>query len=489
MIEKARNILRETFGYEEFRPLQADIIQNVLQKRDSLVIMPTGGGKSICYQIPSMIFDGLTIVISPLISLMKDQVEQLEEFGVPALYLNSSLSPEEYRQNIERLRRGEAKLLYLADSSAGGKNNRQPFNVYQAIQDTTAAERGRFLFDRSGQAVFWNRHFLIQQSRPSGLPEANTDQNASVFDSHVVDMDYEYAALDEFINDVRVTCHPRTLSANNNVLLHELVYDHNNPEPGIVVPPGEEKVINISFKDAETNRVGALHTHMAYIRWSGGVAVDWQTEDGESGTNFLTVPPGTLELEATASGAKLRIRAGSTYAHLLAYEVRGQAIYDNGPIEAVAENQYSITHYGRRSRRMDIAALDQPGFARNIADFEIHQRSTPRGAIRQITLRSHTNDEDGRHMEQLHHTPGTTIEVHEAQTDHQGTYVIIGEAHRLSDGGALLETTWYLEPLTSENWARVEESASIPGFGTEPVSMIRTTLSDGQKEPLYYIAY
>lgn len=114
MIDKAREILRQTFGYEEFRPLQADIIQNVLQKRDSLVIMPTGGGKSICYQIPSMIFDGLTVVISPLISLMKDQVEQLEEFGVPALYLNSSLTPEQYQQNIAKLRRGEAKLLYLA---------------------------------------------------------------------------------------------------------------------------------------------------------------------------------------------------------------------------------------------------------------------------------------------------------------------------------------------------------------------------------------
>ena len=111
MIEQARNILQKTFGYEEFRPLQEEIIQQVLEKRDTLVIMPTGGGKSICYQIPSMIFDGLTVVISPLISLMKDQVEQLEEYGVPALFLNSSLTPEEYAANIKRLRNGEAKLL------------------------------------------------------------------------------------------------------------------------------------------------------------------------------------------------------------------------------------------------------------------------------------------------------------------------------------------------------------------------------------------
>ena len=114
MIQQAQKILQETFGYDSFRPLQDDVINNVLQKKDTLVIMPTGGGKSLCYQIPAIIFNGLTVVVSPLISLMKDQVEQLEEYGVPALFLNSSLTPEMYRQNINRLRSGEAKLLYLA---------------------------------------------------------------------------------------------------------------------------------------------------------------------------------------------------------------------------------------------------------------------------------------------------------------------------------------------------------------------------------------
>lgn len=114
MIQKAKAILQETFGYEQFRPLQSQVISHVLAKKDSLVIMPTGGGKSLCYQIPAMLFEGITIVISPLISLMKDQVEQLEQFGVPALFLNSTLSPDQYRQNVSRLRAGEAKLLYLA---------------------------------------------------------------------------------------------------------------------------------------------------------------------------------------------------------------------------------------------------------------------------------------------------------------------------------------------------------------------------------------
>lgn len=114
MIQNAKSILQETFGYNQFRPLQGEVIKKVLEKKDTLVIMPTGGGKSLCYQIPAMLFDGLTIVISPLISLMKDQVEQLDEYGVPALYLNSTLTPQQYNRNVSKLRNGSVKLLYLA---------------------------------------------------------------------------------------------------------------------------------------------------------------------------------------------------------------------------------------------------------------------------------------------------------------------------------------------------------------------------------------
>src|SRR5512138_886649 len=108
------SVLKNTFGYDAFRPLQGEVIENVMARRDTLAIMPTGGGKSLCYQIPSLLFDGLTVVISPLISLMKDQVEQLRAFGVPALFLNSSLGPQEYQENMEYVRRGEVKLLYVA---------------------------------------------------------------------------------------------------------------------------------------------------------------------------------------------------------------------------------------------------------------------------------------------------------------------------------------------------------------------------------------
>ena len=117
MIHQAKTILKNVFGYDEFISLQEEIIKNVLRKNNSLVIMPTGGGKSLCYQIPALIFHGLTIVVSPLISLMKDQVEQLTEVGVAAVLLNSSLSPGEYRRNVERIKQEDVKLLYMAPES------------------------------------------------------------------------------------------------------------------------------------------------------------------------------------------------------------------------------------------------------------------------------------------------------------------------------------------------------------------------------------
>ncbi len=117
MLNQAKTILEQTFGYRQFRPLQQEIIANVLKKNDTLVIMPTGGGKSLCYQIPALIFGGMTLVVSPLISLMKDQVEQLVALGVDAVFLNSSLSFEDYQRNVARIRRNKIKLLYLAPES------------------------------------------------------------------------------------------------------------------------------------------------------------------------------------------------------------------------------------------------------------------------------------------------------------------------------------------------------------------------------------
>ncbi len=110
-------LLKTIFGYDDFRPLQAEAIDAILAGRDTLVILPTGGGKSLCYQIPALIFPKLTVVVSPLISLMQDQVSQLSEMGVAAVVLNSTLPPEQYRQNMSRIRNAQVKLLYIAPES------------------------------------------------------------------------------------------------------------------------------------------------------------------------------------------------------------------------------------------------------------------------------------------------------------------------------------------------------------------------------------
>ena len=110
----AGEALRTYFGFEALRPGQSEVVQAILAGRDAMGIMPTGGGKSLCYQLPALCRPGLTLVVSPLIALMKDQVDALQARGIPAAAVNSSLGAEEYRQVMQALRRGELKILYVA---------------------------------------------------------------------------------------------------------------------------------------------------------------------------------------------------------------------------------------------------------------------------------------------------------------------------------------------------------------------------------------
>ena len=110
----AKKILKSVFGYRSFRENQEEVITAVMDGRDVFTAMPTGGGKSLCYQIPGMMFEGLTVVISPLIALMKDQVDEAVSKGIPAAFLNSSLEKEKISEIYSRLYRGEIKLLYLS---------------------------------------------------------------------------------------------------------------------------------------------------------------------------------------------------------------------------------------------------------------------------------------------------------------------------------------------------------------------------------------
>src|SRR5260370_2657313 len=107
-------LLKQTFGFDSFRPLQEEIIRDALGGRDVFALLPTGGGESLCFQLPALVRPGLTVVVSPLISLMKDQVDALTASGVAATFLNSSLKADEAWARLRRLHTGEYRLLYVA---------------------------------------------------------------------------------------------------------------------------------------------------------------------------------------------------------------------------------------------------------------------------------------------------------------------------------------------------------------------------------------
>ncbi|MEL7479597.1 MAG: DEAD/DEAH box helicase, partial [Pseudomonadota bacterium] len=114
----AKQALEDTFGYSEFRAGQEAVINAALSGQDTLVLLPTGGGKSLCYQIPALLFDGATVVISPLISLMEDQVSQLQAIGISAAYINNTVDFTQQNAIFNQLAEGTLKLLYVAPEKA-----------------------------------------------------------------------------------------------------------------------------------------------------------------------------------------------------------------------------------------------------------------------------------------------------------------------------------------------------------------------------------
>ena len=114
MLNEALKMLKKYFGYSSFKDGQEKVISSILEGKDTFGVMPTGGGKSVCYQIPALILPGVTLVISPLISLMKDQVDALTGLGIASSYINSSLEPRELNDRIYFASKGKYKILYVA---------------------------------------------------------------------------------------------------------------------------------------------------------------------------------------------------------------------------------------------------------------------------------------------------------------------------------------------------------------------------------------
>jgi len=159
-IHSALSILRETFGYDSFRPNQQEIISDLIDGRDSFVLMPTGGGKSLCFQIPAMIRSGVAIVVSPLISLMKDQVDALKTNGVAAEFYNSSLGSKAARQVLAKLHAHEIDLLYIAP---------ERLMTEEFLERLTDIDIALFAIDEVHCVSQWGHDFRPEYTRLSAL--------------------------------------------------------------------------------------------------------------------------------------------------------------------------------------------------------------------------------------------------------------------------------------------------------------------------------
>jgi len=155
-------LLEQHFGYRDFKTGQEDVIGRLLEGKSTLAVFPTGGGKSLCYQLPALVLDGLTVVVSPLIALMKDQIDQLLAKGIAAVRLDSSLSFDEYRVAVNQIRSGEAKLLYVAPERFFNERFRSSLD---------GVKISLFAIDEAHCISQWGHNFRPDYLKLSGIAE------------------------------------------------------------------------------------------------------------------------------------------------------------------------------------------------------------------------------------------------------------------------------------------------------------------------------
>jgi len=326
---------------------------------------------------------------------------------------------------------GKSTLAYAGDNwvrrNTSSDEQAETFNVFAAIKDTVAAERGRLFFDREGNVIFWNRH--------------NTILNRTVistFNDTMQGLEYNYAGQGEFTNDVTVTSHPRAISDDTDIILWQL-------EEPVTLQPEEEREIGASYIDDSDNRIGGLDVYLD--------GVVFKNEKG------VVVTSGTLTIKEEGANRSLLWVTNPTNKAIVLDSciIRGQKITDFGTVDATAVDSASISLYGHRDMSLNLRAVDNQDAAQGIADFELIRRKQPSGKVQTIMVRSHGITGGGQHADQLARTIGDRIKIIESQTGHTGEYFIIGERHKLSKSMTEYETTWYLESATEGHWFMINE--------------------------------
>ncbi|MBU4589673.1 MAG: ATP-dependent DNA helicase [Candidatus Omnitrophica bacterium] len=246
------SVLKQYWGYVSFRPLQEEVVFSILEDKESLTVLPTGGGKSLCFQLPALLRDGMAVVISPLISLMKDQVDALKDIGIAAVYLNSSLSVKEQREIITLIQEQKIKLLYISPERL---QNEETADLLHSIQTSF------FVIDEAHCISHWGHDFradyrnlrIIKEMFPSTSVHAFTATATKAVQDDIVaqlkfdDAKIHIASVDRSNLTYRVV--PRTIIIKQ---ITDVLEKHAN-EPGIIYCLRRDDVDTISDK---LNRLG-----------------------------------------------------------------------------------------------------------------------------------------------------------------------------------------------------------------------------------------
>ncbi|WP_188454671.1 DNA helicase RecQ [Virgibacillus oceani] len=236
MITKEEKILQTYFGYETFRPGQQETIDNILQTKNTLAVMPTGGGKSLCYQIPGLSLDGTAIIISPLISLMKDQVDALNSLGIPSTFINSSLSTAEQHERLRNLENRRYKFVYVAP---------ERFDSASFVNAVKRIPLSLVAFDEAHCISQWGHDF--RPSYRSIVPNLKQLSNIPVF------MALTATATEEVISDIQSLLHIEKDCVINTGFERENLSFH--------IVKGKDKAIYIrSFLQEHKEESGIIYT-------------------------------------------------------------------------------------------------------------------------------------------------------------------------------------------------------------------------------------